>query len=188
MIGVMLQSSAFAGVFERMINSWQEAGFFTYLFPFLLIFALVYGIMTRIKIFQENKAVNAIIALVVGLMSLQFSFVSNFFSQLFPRVGIGLVIILVILIVLGLFVDPKSSTINYILLGIGAVIVIVVLVQSAGATGWSSGEWWSSNWETIAGILAILLIIGFVIGASGPKGGKPVPYEPLLWFPHDKGK
>ncbi len=184
MFGVILQTAGFGGIIEKLFATWQQAGFFTYLFPFLLLFALVFGIMTRIKIFQENKGVNAIIALVVALMALQFSFVSNFFAQLFPRVGVGLAIILVILIVAGLFIDPKSNGINYILLGIGIIIVIVVLIQSAGATGWSSGAWWSDNWETVIGLLAIVVIIGLVIGLSGPKTGKPSEYQPLLWAPH----
>ncbi len=160
MFGVTLQTAAFSGVFE-----------------------LIFGILTRIKLFQENKGINAIIALVVALMSLQFGFVSNFFAQLFPRVGIGLAIILVILIVVGLFADPKSNMINYVLLGIGVIIVVVILVQAAGATGWTSGIWWSDNWETVIGILAILLIIGFVVGSSGSKKGKPEAYLPP-WFPH----
>lgn len=186
MFGVMLQTAAFSGVFERLFTSWEQAGFFTYLFPFLLLFALVFGILTRIQLFKENKGVNAIIALVVSLMALQFGFVSNFFAELFPRVGVGLAIILVILIVVGLFADPRSNLINYVLLGIGVIIVVVVLVQAAGATGWASGEWWSSNWETVIGILAILLIIGFVIGSSGGGKGKGQKAEPYLglWYPH----
>lgn len=186
MFGVMLQSAGFGGIIERLFATWQQAGFFTYLFPFLLLFALIFGILTRIKIFQENKGVNAIIALVVALMALQFSFVSNFFAQLFPRVGVGLAIILVVLIVAGLFIDPKSNGINFILLGIGVIVVIVVLIQSAGATGWSSGAWWGDNWETVVGLIAILVIIALVIGLSGPKTGKPPEYNPILWFGQDK--
>lgn len=178
MIGVMLQVSGFSNLFGNLLATWQQAGLFQYVFPFLLIFALVFGILTKIKIFQENKAINAIIALVVGLMSLQFSFVSDFFSQLFPRVGVGLAIILVILIVVGLFVDPSSNMINYILLGIGVIIVIVVLVQSAGATGWSSGSWWTENWPTIAGIVVIVAILGIVVGTSSGKNKTVPTYKP----------
>lgn len=174
----MLQVSGFSNLFGNLLATWQQAGLFQYVFPFLLIFALVFGILTKIKLFQENKAINAIIALVVGLMSLQFSFVSDFFSQLFPRVGIGLAIILVILIVVGLFVDPDSNGINYVLLGIGVIIVIVVLVQAAGATGWAAGSWWTENWPTIAGIIVIVAILGIVVGTSSGKGKTPPKYAP----------
>lgn len=183
MIGVTLAVSSFSNVFANLFATWQQVGFFQYVLPFLLIFALVFGILTKIKLFQENKAINAIIALVVGLMSLQFSFVSEFFSQLFPRVGIGLAIILVILIVVGLFVDPNSNLINYILLGIGVIIVIVVLVKAAGATGWVSGSWWTDNWPTIAGIVVIVAILGIVVGTSSVKGKTPPSYIPYYARP-----
>jgi hypothetical protein len=177
MVGVILATN----IFETLFATWQQAGFFQYVFPFLLIFALVFGILTKIQLFKENKAVNAIIALVVGFMSLQFSFVSNFFSQIFPRVGVGLAIILVILILVGLFVDPKSNLINYVLLGVGVIIVIVVLVQAAGATGWSSGTWWVDNWQTIAGVIVIVVILGIVVGTSAGKGKEPPQYNPHIW-------
>ena len=184
MLGVILvDASSLSGMFGNLFATWQQAGFFTYVFPFLLIFALVFGILTRIKLFQENKAINAIIALVVGLMSIQFGFVSQFFAELFPRVGIGLVIILAILILVGLFADPESNLINYVLLGVGVLIVIVVLIQAAGATGWSSGTWWTDNWQTIAGILVILVILGIVVAtANGTKKAPPL-YKPHMARP-----
>ena len=116
------------GAIGDLLSAWEQAGFFSYLLPFLLIFALVFGILNQIQLFKEKKAINAIIALVVGLMSLQFPMVPLFFSEIFPRLGVGLAIILVVLIFVGMFIDPGKAGIFYILMGIGAVIVVVVLV------------------------------------------------------------
>ncbi|MEK6827230.1 MAG: hypothetical protein AABX99_01980 [Nanoarchaeota archaeon] len=95
---IFLQSaSAFpSGVLGDLLAKWEQAGFFSYLLPFLLIFALIFGILLKLNIFKDNKMVNGIIALSVSLMSLQFGFVPDFFSQIFPRVGVGLAIILAI--------------------------------------------------------------------------------------------
>jgi len=169
----LASSSLFSsGAIGEMLTKWEQAGFFSYLLPFLLIFALVFGILTRTQIFKDNKMVNGIIALSVALMALQFSFVSDFFSQIFPRVGVGLAIILGILIIVGLFIDPKNNAINYVLLGIGVVTIGVIIIQSAGATGWSSGEWWSENWEVVVGAIFLLILVSVIIGSSGSKSDK----------------
>ena len=149
-----------------MLNVWQEAGFFEYLLPFLLIFALVFGILRQIKLFEHDKAINAIIALVVGIMALQFEMVPQFFSEIFPRLGVGLAIILVILILGGLFFPREEKGFAYTLLGVGVVIAIVVLVQTAGAVGWSSGYWWQDNWKLVAGVIFILAAIAIIVGGS----------------------
>ena len=172
------------GAFQEIFDSWEKIGFFDLLFPFLLIFALVFGILTRIKLFKDNKAVNVIIALVIALMSLQFEGVPRFFSEIFPRLGIGLIVILVLLILTGLFADPDSPLINYVLLGISVIVAIVVLVQTAGSFGWSSGQWWMNNWPMIAGVIVILIFVIVIVSASsGGEKKQKKDYKP--WWARD---
>ena len=159
------EGGAIGGMFAR----WEQMGIFSYLLPFLLIFALVNGILTRIKIFKDNKAINAIIALVVGFMALQFPMVPQFFSEIFPRLGIGLAIILIILILVGIFIDPDEKGIMYVLLGIGVVIFIVILVQTAGALGWSSGDWIKQNWIDFIVLIVFIIIFAIAVGAGNPQ-------------------
>jgi hypothetical protein len=173
-VDLMLASYAYfeGGAIGDMLYQWEQAGFFSYLLPFLLIFALIFGILTQIKIFKESKAVNAIIALVVSLMALQFPMVSNFFSEIFPRLGIGLAILLLVLIFIGMFADPDSNAVMWSMLGVGGIIAVIVLIQTAGAVGWSSGWWWYDNWPTVAGAIFILVILGVIVGASNPSTEK----------------
>ena len=167
------------GVIGEMFAQWEQFGFFSYLLPFLLLFALIFGILNQIKLFQDNKSINAIIALSVGLMALQFDFVPVFFSEIFPRLGVGLAILLVLLILGGMFVDPSKGGIMYTLLGIGVVIAIIVLVNTAGAIGWYSGYWWYQNWQFVAGVVFILVVISIIVGASSSKSStKYAPFWP----------
>ena len=177
--GVMLAwYGAGGGLIGDMLAQWEQAGFFSYLLPFLLIFALIFGILNQIQLFKDNKAINGIIALVVALMALQFEFVPLFFSELFPRLGVGLAIILILLILGGMFIDPRKGGIMYTLLGIGVVIAAVVLVKTAGAVGWSSGYWWTENWPTVVGGIFILVIIGIIVGSNK----NPQPYDSFWPF------
>lgn len=177
---ITLQSAGIfgSGVIGDLLAKWEQMGFFSYVLPFMLIFALVFGILIRVKIFKDSKMVNGIIALAVAFMALQFNFVPQFFSQIFPRVGIGLAIILGIMIILGLFMDPESHAVNYFLLGVGVLIIGLILIQSAGALGWASGTWWEENWTTIIFAVFILIIVALIIGGTKPAGQK-VPYKPF---------
>jgi len=164
----------------NMFVQWEQAGFFTYLLPFLLIFALVFGILTQIKLFKDSKSINGIIALVVGLLALQFPMVPQFFSEIFSRLGIALAIILVIMILLGLFLNSKDDGdfMKWVLLGVAGIILVIVLVKTAGALGWAAGWWWADNWPIVAGVVIILAALGIIVGSS--KESKP--YHPLMWF------
>ena len=172
----------YGGSIGNLLSYWEQAGFFSYVLPFLLIFALVFGILTRTNIFKENRVLNGIIALVVGLLALQFDFVPIFFSEIFPRLGVALAIILVILIVLGLFLDPESSGVGYLLFGVAAITVIVVLVQTASYLGFGGGFLYFiyAYWPTIVGIIIFLAIIGVIIGAGGRERKIP-EYKPILF-------
>jgi hypothetical protein len=169
----------YGGAIGNMLSSWEQAGFFSYLLPFLLIFALIFGILNQVQLFKEAKAINGVIALTVALMALQFEIVSRFFAEIFPRLGIGLSIILVIIILLGLFIDPKKGWIMYTLLGIAAIVVVVVLVNTAGAVGWQTGYFWSENWSSIVGVIVFVILLAVIIGSGRPKNQNIQPYNPF---------
>jgi len=163
------------GEIGNMLSQWESAGFFSYVLPFLLIFALVFGILSKAKIFDEHKAINGVIAVVVGMLSIQFGVVSAFFSEIFPRMGVGLAILLIAIIFTGIFF-PNERWSVYTLFGIGAIIFLVVIYKTAGAFNWTIGYWWADNWPTIIGIIFILAVIGIIISASTPDDKKK-PYS-----------
>lgn len=172
----MVDGSAF-GVF---LDQLSQAGFFSYVLPFLVIFALVYGILLRTKLFEQNKAIDGIIALAVGLMALQFDFVPRFFSEIFPRLGIALAVILVLIILLGLFFPANIAFINYALLIVGVIIFLIVLTKSGLFVGSGFDSWWS-QYGTMAisiGVVILVLIVVFVASRENPK-----PFEkPITAF------
>ncbi len=190
MLGHIL-SFQFAGFYGGSIGNilayWEQLGVFTYLLPFLLIFSVVFGILTKTNILGNKKGLNAVISLVIGLLALQFNFVPLFFSEIFPNLGAGLSIILVLLILIGLFLPAGKTSANYLLAGIAAIIFIVVISKSFSNLGYSIYTYgiWDfiyRNLGAITVILIILVAVGAVIGSSGSKkpGQGPQPYV-ALW-------
>lgn len=167
------------GNIANLLQSWKDVGIIDYMLPFLLIFVIVFGILDKTKLFDGQKFINGVIGLVVGIMALQFEFVPTFFSEVFPRLGIGLGVILIVMILLGIFM-PKQSWVSYTLFGIAAIILIVVLVKTSGALGWSAGYWWQANWPTVVGAIFIIILVAVIIGASGPKSKFEDTASPFL--------
>lgn len=169
---LLLQTFSYTGggEFGNIIDSLAQLGFFSYVLPFLLVFAIIYGILTKVKLFGDKNAINAVIALAIGLIALQFEAVPMFFSDIFPRLGIGLAVILVLLILIGLFM-PNQPWIGYVLFAVSALIFITILFQSIGA---SSGVflWLENNWTMLIALAFVILV--FVVAVIG-KPSKPQP-------------
>ncbi len=157
------------GAIENLFAKWQQAGIFSYVLPFLLIYALIFGILMKINLFsikkgdksEPNKGINAMIALAVALMSLQFDFVPVFFSEIFPRLGVGIAIILVLVVVAGLFIKPTKEMGNFLMI-LTLVIVVVIVWQSLSAFGWSFSSF-GGGWIMWNNIWPILVFVGIIV-------------------------
>lgn len=162
--GIFLQSFASVGTFGNFLNQLDQIGFFSYALPFLIIFALIFGALSRMNLF-DNKAVNGVLALSVGLMALQFNFVSTFFSDIFPKLGAGLAVILVALILLGLFMDSAQIPMMF---GLGFVVFIIIMWTSFDFGNTSFNFWLSQNWINVIIAVGFIILLGLMVGIK-PK-------------------
>ncbi|MFA5071422.1 MAG: hypothetical protein WC511_03595 [Candidatus Pacearchaeota archaeon] len=163
------------GQIGQLLTDWEQAGVFAYMLPFLLIFALVFGLLSKINVFgggqdaNKGKGINAIIAVAVALMALQFDVVSVFFAEIFPRMGVALSIILVLLVVAGLFI-PTNKENNWFLMVLSIIVFIIiatVVFNSMDALGWLSNIPWLENiWNQYGSVIIFVVIIAVVIFAA----------------------
>jgi hypothetical protein len=175
------------GSIGELFAQWESAGVFEYMLPFLLIFALVFGLLMRLNIFatkqgneiNQNKGINAIIALAVSLLSLQFNVVSLFFAEIFPRMGIALSIILILLVLGGLFIPTNKSNnwfmVTLVILVFGIVIVVIYTSMNAMGWGFFSGGGFSYFWRQYGALIIFLAIVVAVIATTSIKPNKDRP-------------
>lgn len=162
-----------------MFNSWNEIGVFSYVIPFLLIFAVVFAILDKTKLLskqgEENKGITAIIAVSVALLALQFDLVSGFFAMIFPRLGIGISILLVVIILAGFFMpnmgkeDGKGPAkwVGWALAG--GVIIWAFSSWNSWTSGSGVGGWFSEYiWAIV--VLGIVGAVVFIAMKGGNKG------------------
>ena len=83
---------------QEVLFQLESIGVFEFLLPFLLIFAAVYGVLISLGIFGKRPGINVIIAFAIGLLAIRFPLFTQFYQELFPRLGIGITILLMLLI------------------------------------------------------------------------------------------
>ncbi len=152
------------------LNQWEAIGFFDYVLPFLLIFAVIFGILESVPVLGKNRQVHVIIALVIGLLALRLGFVQEFYREVFPRVGVGIAILLIALILIGLFIAANQA--KYWMLGLGILAILIFLVIMADTfdtIGYGNFVWQ----ENISWILGLILLVGIIIAVSSSRSTRP---------------
>lgn len=163
--------------FSDVLNTWAEMDVFTYVLPFLLIFAVIYGILSKSNMFgAEAKGVNVIIALALGLLSLVGGYVPEFFQRIAPNLAIGISILLAAIVLLGLFMDgtQKPKIVNG-LIGLAVLIFIFVAYSSFSYNYLGFGNLWYEYGNALVTLLIIAGIIAAVIfwGKGTTSGTTP---------------
>jgi hypothetical protein len=145
---------------------------FYYVLPFLLVFAVVFAILQKTQILggEESRGINAVIAITIGLLSLQFDKVPLFFRALMPNLAVGLSVILAAILLLGLFFKLDDNRGKYLFMSISGIVAIWVILSSISDYSWWTGSFWYDNLPTI---IAGVIIIGAIIAVVG--GGRRTP-------------
>lgn len=167
------------------LNIWNQIGVFSYVIPFILIFAIVFAILEKSKILSnekdgkiQNRPLLAIVAAAVGLLSLQFDFVPEFFAIIFPRFGMGLAVLLTVIIFIAFTAqgiankDGSEDSWRKFMNIAGWVIGVGVIFWAASEWDmWSStggfGFWFANNFWSLAVLGIIIAIIAYT--ARGEK-------------------
>jgi hypothetical protein len=175
------------GLFETMVQNMQRMELFQYLFPFLLAFALLYGLMQYV--FKKDKLggqrVHALIAIVLAFFVMLYSSYNTWlYTFLTGASGIWLafatvVLLLVLVLALAgvnvhdLLGDEKNKWIKYLVV---LIIIYIALMAILGQGGLFSSylPYWltgSDLWTVIFVIIIIGIVFWFVGGED--KGAAP---------------
>jgi hypothetical protein len=161
--------------FTEMLNQWDSIGVFDYILPFLIVFAIVFGILSKANIFGDNKGVNVILALALGLLSLVGNYVPRFFQAITPNLAIGLSVLLAAIIFLGLWAKEETygKVVNWGLVILGALIFIFVIYSSFEGNVGGLGYLWDEYGPALITLLILIGIIALVIFWGKESGGAP---------------
>ncbi len=132
------------GIFDTIIGAAQQGGVLAFYLPFLIAFALIYGLLNRTQIFGDSKdrkanAINAVIAFGIAFYVISFTgvgvTVANFFGTFFTQSTMLLVTVLVVTLVVSLLggiwptkplKDKEGNIIGFEKASIGKLIFVIV--------------------------------------------------------------
>ncbi|MFP4401689.1 MAG: hypothetical protein ACLFPL_00510 [Candidatus Nanoarchaeia archaeon] len=164
--------------FNDAITLLLETGFTNVIAPFILIFAIVFAILQKSKIFHGGanedasaKKINATIAFVFGIFAVISVNVVSFIAQSLATAAMAIVVILCALIILGLLLGDsytsifENNKVKYSVAGIVLLLTIIFLLTIFNVWEWIStnlGSLTSGSGEWFGFIVIFALIIGAI--------------------------
>lgn len=177
-------------MWQMILGNMQSLGLFEFIFPFLLVLAIAYGVLRYSLKEILPKSAAGLVSIVIAFFVMNYSGtagyqLSKFFSSLFGGgliVASGILVLVIILGLLGLKIgdittgkEKKTVTGAFVV----AVIFIVFLI-AVGASGsylpWVMPITLTSDFWTIIFFIIVLVIVLWVLAREGEKaegeGGK----------------
>ena len=152
--------------------SLSAIGYFAPIFAFLLVFIVIYALLTKTKVLGESESVKLFISFVLAsFFIVQASLVEfvKFSSAWFGVIVVGLFFLLVILAFLPgktpLDFLTKNNWFSFVVLGL---IVAFFVISSAYVFNWVIDwglvqDWFSSDWFGMVLLLIIAAIVSWKI-------------------------
>jgi len=189
---LMFSVSAFAQGVPDVIKTLKEVGVFQFYLPFLLAFAILYGLLLKSKIFgEQNKALVTIIALAASAFIMVYTPIGITFSTFLTNFFGNAVVVILTIVVLIIFVNMLKEG-GFDIAGIvkggwlwGALLLLALIVFgifiASGGTSIFPGLkiFPKETFSAIGGISSTTLAIIILIVGTGiivflfAKGEKP---------------
>ncbi len=158
------------------VGQLNQVGFYSFALPFLLVFALVYGLLGKAKLFgDDSKKINSIIALCIAFFVVNYTpfatTLQDFFTNLFGSMSLvisGMLVFVLFLAVLGIEANVFNSNDKIKYLVIGALLLITYGIFTG-----SVGESFSISNTTITTLFVlgfIIFVVWFITEGSGSGG------------------
>lgn len=173
-----------ADPFAQMVMNLQNMGFFQYLFPFLLAFAILYGVMKWVFKDKIEPRVVALISVVLSFFVMLYSAYNTWLYTLLAEasgIWLGMATVLLFIVVLAalaginlhdLLGGEKRSWVKYLVV---LVILYIVVVSFLGSGYLPFLPYWVSGSDlwTVVLVIVILGIVFWFVGGKGEEGGAP---------------
>ena len=151
----------------EIVSTLRALGFYDFLLPWVFAFAVVYGLLMTVKLFEEkvNKKISGALALVAAFFVTAFAgrALTSFFVMLFGNATIvlaGILIIVLLVAMVGYDVKDKVKKNNAALIVLIIIGVLLFIISTGAASG--IGYWALLSPDIIALVIVMIIIIAAV--------------------------
>lgn len=154
------------------LSLFEQPLFANIILPFLLIFVIVYAVLEKTKILsKENKAINVIVAFVIGIVFIGVPAAAGVTIKFLPIVAVIVVLIFGLMLMFGIAGISKGGESFEFHTGLKITLGILVGIAFVITILWATGtlqyiiavkeQWWASQlWQTL---IFIGLLVGVII-------------------------
>ncbi|MBS3151428.1 hypothetical protein J4443_03565 [Candidatus Woesearchaeota archaeon] len=171
-------------VLRNALDFLGEFGIFDVILPFLLVFAVVFGILEKTRILGEEKIgketyprknLNAIVAFVLAMLVVAATKIVGVINTALPQVSLLIIVALSFLLMIGIFMKPDNTLYEklsgrwmvflMIIMFVGVISVFLGNIPANEKQSWLGFafnyvlEFWSGT------LVATLILLGVVIWA-----------------------
>lgn len=177
-IKLRVMVSAFRGIIEF----FDQIGLYDVVLPFLLVFAIVFAILEKTKVFgQEDvdgkkytrKNINAIVAFVIAFLVVASSQLVDILTTVSSYAVILLMVSVLFLLLIGSFMKEEKvgvflrggwSTFFIFIMFIGIALIFLSAIKTDNGSTWLETSWgWLSGSNTSAAVGSIILLIIIIL-------------------------
>jgi len=167
-----------------MTNVLQAEILTSFVYPFVLVFAIIYAILEKSKILGEDKhQINALVSLVVGLIFVGAAFPKLVVGNLILFMSVAAVSLFVIMLLWGFVFSTKDQGLS-MSKGVKRIVGVITAIAFIVAMFWATGStsvfynflfnqtWSASLWTNLIIVVLVVLAVGIAVGIKLPMGGK----------------
>ena len=160
--------------FSEFFFTLQSYGFYEFFLPFLLIFSIVFAILQKIRVLGDKKGVHIVVALAVGLLAIQNSFVVFLINNFLTNIALVIILIIMFLVILGLLAGDQvgAAKINWIIMVVALVGIFWALFYDFFAGTWVLPQLFTMNSSSQGSLLTILIFVVVIYMVVGGFGGE----------------
>lgn len=151
--------------------------------PFILVFTVVFAILQKSKILGEDKKqIDAMVALVFGLITITFAKAVGIINQLLPFLAVSVMLILVFLIMVSLFHKDKEEFVlhkgfKWVIFILSFIAVIIAGLVFTGAWDYLANKFSGPSGSSLVTniVFIAIIVVGFLVVFFGDKFGSRQP-------------
>jgi len=158
----------------------QNPFFINIILPFLLVFTIVFAILQKSEVLGKGKKqIDALVALVIGLIFVAFSWAVNLIDIMVPFLAVSLIVIFVFLVLWGsVWGNSVPSAVKIVIGILVALAVSFAVLYVTGSLNYlynlflSEGVGKTILMNVIMGVFIIGAILVILLGKGGGEGKK----------------
>ena len=155
-----------------------------FVYPFFLIFFIIFAILERTKVFgEEKKQLNALISFVIAFIFVSAVFPKEIVANLILFLTLAIVIVFIVLMIWGFIMGGESlnvfsNTSKGLKWAIGILIIIAVVIAVIWAAGVDTeglfgklfnSSWSESFWTNVLFIVMVAIALAVVLNTGKGK-------------------